>query len=298
MSSVVRAALCTSLVSMACGEDTTGNTGPTSGTSTGGDATGDASTGGDQTSTDNTTGNETSSPTQPSTTGDSDDPTGGMSSVLVSIDDQHDPPRLLRIDATTGTATQVCTLPIGATYDSIAFTPDGTLFAHNLAQSRLETINPCNCGFQIVGATGTGPLEISQDGSGGLVALDLALDAFSIVNPSTGLASVVGPLGIPVSAAGLAWDDDAGHPLMIDGGALYEIASSSGLATQVATLSQTFSTLGMDVRLPDGQLFVCAAGTLHGVDRTNGTIETIGTLGLVSSCHNLAVPPSAIACLE
>ena len=302
MTQVARAALYTLLSSsIGCGDDSSDATGL-------GDAGEDASSTETQDPTSSgegstTTGVETTTmddPSEETSSDDGEDTGGGISSALLTIDDQHSPPRLLRVDVDTGAATEICTLALGSAYDSIAFTRDGTLFAHNVARGRIETINPCNCGFQIVGLTGTGSLELAGDPMGGLVALDLALDAFSVVNPSTGLSTIVGPLGVSVSTAGIAWPDDAELPLMLDAttNALYSIDTGSGLGTQIAALSQNLTQAGMDVLEPEGSLFVCAAGILYRVDPTDGAVQTIGALGLVNACHNLAAPPAALACLE
>jgi hypothetical protein len=294
-----RAALCLSFA-VGCADDATTEEGTTTISTSDGPTT-EGSTG----SSDGTSGTTTRSETDDAHSGDTDtasdvtsETTGGVSSALVSIDPQGN--RLLRVDVATGTATEVCALPAAASYDSVTFASDGTLFAHNVAQGRIETINPCNCGFQIVGLTGTAGLQITTDGAEGLVGLDLALDALSLVNPSTGLSTVVGPLGLPVTMAGVAWDFDAGVPIMIDvtTNALYTIDQTSGLATHAADLSQNLTAAGMDMLAATGELFVCAGGDLHRVDTATGATMTIGPLRITNACHTLAAPPAAIACLE
>jgi hypothetical protein len=296
----LRAAVSILLVVAACGDDDSGDdvaSGSTSGEATqGGESTGP----GDDTSatsmaeTGSAAGDDTGEPTETTTGDESDD----VSTALVSIVAQAN--TLVRIDVGTGTATEICTLPEAASYDSITFTAEGTLFAHNVARNRIETINPCNCGFQIAGLTGAGPLELTSDGDEGLVGLDLGLDAFSVINPKTGLATVVGPVGLPLTTAGLAWDFTAGVPIMLDvtTSALYSLDPSSGSATHVANLSQPLSGAGMDMLEPTGELFVCAADALHRVDIDTGVVTTIGALGIGTACNNLAAPPVAIACLE
>lgn len=303
-----RAALPLLLVVLACGDDARDHATATDGVTdapTSADASSGtvASTEGTADATQGPASDDTASSLTHGTTtsDDGEEATGGVSSALVTIDDLSNPTRLLRIDIGTGAATEMCTLPAASAYDSITFATDGTLYAHNIAQNRIETINPCNCGFQIAGATGAGPLEITTDGDGdGLVGIDIALDAFSTVNPTTGLSTVVGPLGIPVSVAGLAWDHGADTPIMIDTttNALYAIDRATGLATHVAALSQELSAAGMDVLAPTDELFVCAADTLLRIDTATGLAVEVGSLGITTNCHNLAAPPVAIACLE
>jgi hypothetical protein len=305
MSIRLRAALSPFLLAVACGDDTSSHENATDTTtgSTAGD-TESGSTQADETS-ESATGTSTTQGDAPGETGtsnassdDAAETTGEVSTALVTITAQDN--ALLRIDAATGTATEICTLPAAASYDSITFTGDGTLYAHNVAQNRLETINPCNCGFQVVGLTGTGALEITTDGADGLVGLDIGLDAFSIVNPNTGLSTVVGPLGLSVPAAGIAWDFDLGAPIMLEitTNALHVIDTTTGTATHVADLSQSLPAAGMDMLPPTGELFVCADAALHRVDTATGSVTTIGPLGITAACHNLAAPPAAIACLE
>ncbi len=290
------------------------NTSPTSGPTTGPTSTaGDSPTGGDATdATDGpmATSNASATMTGPmATTNDTADDTtaddtttgvgGDPGQWLLTVDNGASPPELVRQDLMTGTTEMVCAFPNGTVYDSIAFTRDGTLYAHNAGQSRIDTINPCNCGFQVVGPTSTGPLVLTTDADDGMYAIEPTLDAFVRVDLQTGLANVVGGLGVDFGGVGAAWSDNLTGVYAIDDTTdqIFSIAEETGIATLTVALSQDVTNAGLAVH-PDGTFYACNGTTLYEVDSFSGEMTQVASMSLTGTCTNLTAPRTGIACLD
>jgi hypothetical protein len=264
--------------STATAADTTSGSGPTT------DAT--ATTNGTNADTD--TGEAT-------TTGAGGDP----GAWLVTVDNAASPSALVRQDLDTGATTSVCTFPNGTVYGSIEFARDGTLYGHNVGQSRIDTINPCNCGFQVVGPTSVGPLVLAVDADDGMLAIEPALDALVSVDLQTGLANVIGGLGLDFGGTAAAWSDNLTGVYAIDDttDTLYAVSETTGLASTTVALSQDVTTPGLAVH-PDGTFYACNGASLYELDTFTGELTQVGTLDLAGACTNLTAPRTAVACLD
>lgn len=255
-----------------------------------------------------TTSSTTADDDGPDSTGDdNDDDTttsdtagGEPGNWLLTVDDAASPPTLVRIDTATGVGETLCPLPGTSSYNSLVLTRTGTLYVHNATQSRIERVDPCDCGFQIVGATSAGSLQLSVDMDDGLLGLDTTLDALYAVNPQTGLANAIGPLGLDFGAVAMTWSDTAAGPYAIDDttNQLYTLATDSGNATLVATLSQIVANPGLAYRAGTDTTFMCDGNTLYELDTGTGVLTEIGNLGLAGACTSLTAPYVAEACLE
>jgi hypothetical protein len=310
-------ALCVS----GCGGDDDGNaatesTGTLSTAGTTSEATGsagsteDASATSDEATTsltDSVTDATTESTTQPETDSDTEtegtteDPgTGEGSSFALTIDDSVSPPRMVKIDLVSGSGTHVCDLVPGTAYDSLAFGRNNRLYVHNATQDRLERVNPCDCGFQIIGSTGIGLLELAPDEDDGLLGLNLGFNAFLRVNAVTGLATVVGSLGIALDSGGIAWSDEDERVWVIDATAdqLLVVDPATGMAGSAVDLSQAVETPGLAHDNFADTLYACSGNALLRIDPSNGTVTSVGNIGLDGPCHSLAIPFEGIACLE
>ena len=316
----VRLRLALALSVGACGggsdDSDDGNTSPTSGPTTGPTTTvaDSPSDGGDDpmdsTAGPTATSNASETMTGPmatsnDTSGDptSDDTTTGVGGDpgqwLLTIDNGTAPPELVRQDLMAGTTEMVCTFPNGTVYDSLAFARDGTLYAHNAGQSRIDTINPCNCGFQIVGPTSTGPLVLATDADDGMYAIETTLDAFVRVDLDTGLANVIGSLGVDFGGVGAAWSDNLTGVYAIDDTTdqIFSIAEDTGIATLTVALSEDVTNPGLAVH-PDGTFYACNGTTLYEIDSFSGVMTQVASMNLSGTCSNLTAPRTGIACLD
>jgi hypothetical protein len=307
-------------VALGCGgDDTGGNSGSATSTATGSagtDTDDTTSSGGSDPTTNDPTTNDpttndptTSDPTTNSTStsgstsetdSGSDTGNGQPPAAGVAIDNGTSPSSLFAVDLATGTGQRVCDMAPNTTYDSITFRRNGTFLVHNVQQDRIETVDPCDCGFQIVGPTSIGTLEMTVDEDSGLLGINLTYDAFLTINPNTGLASVVGSLGIVVDAGAIAWSDADQVARVLDATAdqLLIVDRMTGLAGMPVALSDAVSNPGMDYDNATDTLYACSGDDLLTIDPTDGTVTVVGSIGLTGACTNLGIPFEGIACLE
>lgn len=265
------------------GDDDGSPTGPIAPTTTDSDPTGTPSTGETGPGDDDTT-----------TAG-----TGDAGQWLLTVDGAASPPVLVRIDLGTLQTEVACELPGNSDYGSVVFSRDGTLFGNNEAQSRLDTINPCNCGFQLVGPTSAAALVLTLDHDDGLLAVDPVLDALSRVDAETGLTDVIGGLAIDFVGAGAAWSDDLTGIYAVEDGTdqLFAIDERTGVAASTVALDVDVTSPGLAVH-PDGTFWMCSGSTLYELDPLTGAASEAGALELAGACTNLTAPRTSISCLD
>lgn len=272
-----------------------------SGSTAAGDTTpGDTTVAADSSAGDST-GDATGSESDATDTDDTDDTTDTVPGQwLLTIDDTADPPELVRIDGTTGVGEAICVLPGASSFNSLALTRDGTLYVHNVTLSRIERVDPCDCGFQIVGPTSVGPLHIALGPGDDLLGIEATLDATYRVDVQTGLAHAIGPLGLDFGGSAVTWSDALGGPYAVDDSTsqLYSLDLQTGSATLVATLSQAVATPGLAHRAADDVLYLCEDDTLYELSPASGLLTEIGPIGLAGACTSLTAPYVAEPCLE
>ena len=221
---------------------------------------------------------------------------------IVTVDDQTNPNRLVRIDVETGAGDEVCKLNNNDGYNTSTFNRDGFLFAHNFTHARIEIINPCTCEIQIVGNTGVGNLPgITADQALGLYGIEVNQDNFVDVNTDNGVATIVGPLNVNFGTGGLTWSDVEQAPYAINGSVdiLYKIDTQSGNAEAIADLSYDFGTVGIELHPANEMIYACSnADMLFSIDPDTGVVTPIGPIGLTGACDNLAAPWKPVACLD
>lgn len=239
-----------------------------------------------------------------STTGPGDDTTTGSATTgpdyLLSIDDQGVVARLLKVDTTTGEGSEQCLLTAGLNYNSLAFARDGVLFAHSVIDMAIDRVDPCTCDTVRIASELPGNLQLSADGGTGLYALDLTNDVFLEVNPATGALTTIGPLGVDFASSGVAWLDDVGKAVALDGlnDQLWTIDVDTGVAGDPVGLSEFFGSVGLDFHPGQGVLYACSSDAmLATLDPTTGVVSFIGEIG-GAGCDNLAAPWEPIDCLE
>lgn len=169
---------------------------------------------------------------------------------------------LYSLELGTGEASPVG--PVGFAATALAFDPAGVLFAVDSAADLLLTIDPASGAGSAVGPLGTdvdpGP-GLTFDAAGDLWmtagAAGQAPDGVPggrmlwSVDPATGAATLVGPLGLSEEGIGLAAQ---GGVLYGCGLTLVTIDSTTGAATQVAIPELLATLYAMDSR-SDGRLW-------------------------------------------
>jgi hypothetical protein len=293
------------------GTDTDTGTDPTMTAGSASNASAVSGSSGDEPDTSTTTPDTTGDPTiddPTSTTGSTtDEPvtTSGMidpATVLVTIDNAASPPALVVIDPSDASTTETCALGPSADYDAIVFTRDGDFLAHNLTGDRIELVDPCDCGFVVLGTTDVGSLEMTVDAQDGLIGITLDLDAYISVDPATGLANLLGPLGVDLDAGAIAWSDATAQAHVLDATAdqLYVLDTRTGALTNAVPVLTDLVLPAMDALGPaDAEiLYVCDGTTLYTIDPVTAALTTVGSLALTGACTTLGAPREAIACLE
>ena len=283
-----RARRCRSATSSSGRDDSSGDEDPTT------SATPPSTTEPPGTSGTTTAGTTTEEP--PGTTTESGDP----ATVLVTVDNGASPPALHVVDPSDASTDERCALGPSADYDSIVFTRDGDFLAHNATADRIELIDPCDCGFVVVGNTDVGTLEMTVDAEDGLIGMTLDLDAYVAINPATGLANILGPLGVAMDAGAIAWSDATSQAHVLDATAdqLYVLDTRTGALSGAVPVITDLTQPGMDALGEDQTLYVCDGTTLYTIDPVTAVLGTVGTLTLTGACTTLAAPREAIACLE
>lgn len=225
---------------------------------------------------------------------------GELGDWLLTIDNAAAPPSLVRINVATGAGEARCVLPGASTFNSLMLAPDGTLFVHNATQARIDRVDPCDCGFAIVGSTSAGPLKIGPDGEDGMFGIDSGLNALFAIDASTGLANPVGPLGVDVSGSAITFSEALPGLMAIDdaNNQLYSVDTQTGAASLIATLSISVTTPGFAYRRLDDTLYVCQADVLYTLGADSGILTPVGPIGLVGDCTSLAAPRRPDACLD
>jgi len=232
---------------------------------------------------------------------------------LVSIDHVASPSRLLKIDVQTGIGKTVCTLPQifdAINYVSSTFSRNGTLFASNHQDTRIDQIDPCTCEVTPIGSTGFGSIPgITANKAQGLFGIETTLDILLDINPMTGQAMKLGDLGVDFSTGGATWSDalngGQGGLYALSGAtnSLHSINPMTGLATTITPIvGVTFGSVGIEMHPANGVIYACTndpLSLLYAIHPGTGITTAIGTgMGHVGECNNLAAPWTPVACLD
>jgi len=196
----------------------------------------------------------------------------------------NDGSSLVRINTATGAGTVVGPIGIGATY-AAAFHPNGTLYTmvdSYSANGRLATLNKATGAATVVGnpvgITNLMILEFANDGT--LYAASWTTDSLYRINLTTGLPTLVGPLGFPDVM------DFAFHPngtlYAVNDHDLYTVNLTTGQATHAKTITGATGIMGLTFD-PAGNLFATSYRTnspLYRINLTTGAATSAGSTGI------------------
>jgi hypothetical protein len=240
------------------------------------------------------------------TTGDTDGTTGGTTGGnieppewLLSINNQT---RYLQkvsiIDATTE---DLCKLPNGTSYPSLTFARSNVLYA-SAGGTALDIIDPCTCDVTPVGPYGggiSGVNGITSDQSVDLYGVASTNDVTIAIDTMSGVATVVGALGVNFGTGGATWSDALKGLYAINGSTdyLYTVDPKSGKATPLVKLNFNFGTVGIELHPGNGTIYACSSGPdLYTVDQKNGNVKSVGKMAQ-TTCSNLAAPYKPVECI-
>jgi hypothetical protein len=206
---------------------------------------------------------------------------------------------LLRVDTETGEGVAVCNLPTEDNYPSSTFSRNGTLFASNNTQDRLDIIDPCTCAITPVGSYGVNSeiVGITSDKAFGLYGVDKKADELVAVDTMSGAATTVGSLGTSFEASGATWSDTAQILYAINGGNwwLYTIDPVTGIATKKKKLDKAIGAVGIEFHPGDHALYACTWSKLFRVNVDTGEMTVLGEIS-PDKCNNLAAPYTKLDC--
>ena len=163
------------------------------------------------------------------------------------------------VDLTTGTYTSEGTIvaPNGGAWVGISFDPtDGTLYGISSIINSFADLCIIDLGAQTATAIGTtgmlGAIDVAVDSDGNIYSYDIVDDSFYSIDPDTGVATLVGPLGYDANfGQGMTWDPN--HEIMYlsafnNGtfqGELRTVDLATGATTLVGALGDGSATVQM-----------------------------------------------------
>lgn len=254
--------------------------------------------------TDTTTTDETSSTTanaESTTTGDTTTTAGdGTTTMLLSVDLGASPPTLFKLDLEGGDSGAQCQLAPGLNVDGAEFVEDGSLWLHDADNDRILSIDPCNCGFQIVGASDVDALEFTVDGRGNVHGAAPGLSAYVTVNAATGAASVASALGITLEDGAVTWSEDEDMLLVVDAlnNQLFRFDTAMATIGAPTTVVPDVIDPGMTTVPQTQEVYLCSGTTLYTLDTATGAATAVGPTSMTGPCTTLAAPRTELACLR
>ena len=215
--------------------------------------------------------------------------------ILLSVD--SDAREVVEIDPTTAATTVLA--PITGTYsgslnsmdvranDGLSIVHDSAGFVHGL--------DACTGQLTLIGATGTGDMGgVSFAGTGVLYGLNQSSDQLMQIDPFTGAATAIGPLGFGLSASGIAYDCSTDTLYGADSsGMVFQVDTTTGLLHSFVTTRVPFAGVGLEFDPVSGQLLAATGrgNSLYSVDPITGTSTRIGALG-TRNANDLALHPA------
>lgn len=209
---------------------------------------------------------------------------------------------LYRIDLATGQGKTICTIAGTGSYPSSTFARNGTLYASNNKDDRLDIVDPCTCKVTAVGKLGYAFIPgITSDQGSGLFGIENQIDILVTISTTTGKASKIGSFGVDFGKGGATWSDKLKGVYAIDGDSdsLFVLNPKTGAATKLVKLTKDFGTVGMELHPGNGVIYACTSDAiLYTVNPKTGSVDAIGKMPHPYGCSNLAAPWGVVGCLD
>jgi hypothetical protein len=189
----------------------------------------------------------------------------------------------------------------GFTVLADAFKPDGTLYGMidtGSSGGQLATVNTLTGATTPIGSpTGISNLDaIAFTPTGTLYAASFATNSLYTVNPSTGVASLVGNLGF-TGVMDLAWDSRNSTMYAIEslgaGSALYSLNLSTGAGTFVTATPGDGCLMGLAIDSANRFLatdYCSNSSPLFQINTTTGALTNLGNTGIANSMGGDVAP--------
>ena len=170
--------------------------------------------------------------------------------VLYGVDDTTE--KLFTIDPSDGMATEVGDLGVSIIDLGLTFDPDGNLWMATEVPGKFYSIDKTTGAATEVGSLvvlGVTALAAASDGT--IYGLDPAYDDLVTIDPATGEATAVGPLGISVENSGLDFDANGVLWGINVDGTVFTINTLTGEALVIRNMAVTgFESLAIPKPLP------------------------------------------------
>ncbi len=140
---------------------------------------------------------------------------------------------------------------------------------------------------------------ITSDQSIDLFGVASANDVTISIDTNSGVAAIVGALGVNFGTGGATWSDAIQGLYAINGSTdyLYTIDPNDGKATPLVKLNYNFGTVGIELHPGNGTIYACSsASDLFTIDQKTGNVESLGKMAQ-NTCTNLAAPYKPVECI-
>ncbi|MCB9794199.1 MAG: hypothetical protein H6741_15905 [Alphaproteobacteria bacterium] len=217
--------------------------------------------------------------------------------LLLSMEVTSSTGTVYEIDPSTGASSALNTVTASS---SIAFntaTVDpatGIVYAHDYRNLALYEVDYCDGTATQVGAHGVGNTCGISFGPGGLLyGIDSTNDNLVTMDPATGVATVVGPIGFDVSSCGMAYDcaTDTLYGATSSGDTIFSLDPSTGAVLTSVAADFNISSVGVEYDPINQDLLLSTGGALYAVDMATGAGTSIGALSFAGSQDDLAFLP-------
>ena len=199
---------------------------------------------------------------------------------------------VFEIDPATAATNAISAVSTRQGINSMDVSENGQSVVHTYTNDRLAIFDACTGTATDIGPHGMSGIGGIGFGPGGRLFGIGSTDLLYEFNPSTGVGSIVGPLGINVSTSGLAWDCTTQTMYGADGSGnrIFEVDLTTGAATNIQQTTVPFGSVGLEFDRVSGNLYASTGSALYTIDPTNGSSTYIGGLA-ASNIDDLAWHP-------
>lgn len=201
---------------------------------------------------------------------------------------------VLEIDPATAATSTVSSVSTDRRINSMDVSENGVSIVHiHNDTPRISAFDACTGSSTIIGAHGVASVGGIGFGPGGRLFGIGSADELVEFDLGTGVATVVGPLGIDIGNSGLAWDCSTQTMFGADGrdNRIFQIDLSTGAATNVQTTTVPFGSVGLEYDRVTGLLFASTGSALYTVDPSTGASTLVGAVAGAANVDDLAWHP-------
>lgn len=230
----------------------------------------------------------------------------------LSNDEVHRLAKISLLEESFGEKEEICAdvllppeLPKSNIISSLTFN-GGKLYASGKGEDEGDTlllVNPCTCRATVVGRYGyTYVPGITSTGAQDMFGITTTADLLLSIDPASGVATELAPLGSDYNTVGLSWAGSARNTLLAINGAadtIVEFDPTTGAQIgEPLPLDYDFGSVGAEYHPGFETLYACSnPGDLLMVDTVTGKV-TVGPSLNQPGCNNLAAPYGQVECVS